>query len=120
MNQYFFQILSSSISGMALVWGIYSYVIKSREAAAEKDRTDFSLSVHRTRDILEKELGSLRTKLEIQSEELMKLKLSVLESNSRIITHGSLIENNLARLEKVIERHDAKLDIFGKVIVKDK
>lgn len=112
------KLVTPLISGAALSWGIYSFILKRRDDKAEKDRVDYVLQVHKTREYLEKEIYALRAEQIKQKEEFEKMRLAAMETNTRSISQGELIKFSLSSLEKTIEKHDAKLENFGKVIVK--
>lgn len=112
------KLVSPLISGAALTWGIYSFVIKRRDEKAAKDRHDYEYTVQKTREYLEKEIYALRADVIKQKEEFEKMRLATMETNTRSVAHGELIKVSLDRLEKTIDKHDAKLENFGKVIVK--
>jgi predicted RNase H-like nuclease (RuvC/YqgF family) len=113
-----FKLITPIISGAALSWGIYSFILKRRDDKAAKDRHDYEYTVQKTREYLEKEIYSLKTDLLRQKDEFEKMKLAAMETNTRSVTQGEMIKFSLASLEKTIEKHDTKLENFGKVIIK--
>jgi|WetSurMetagenome_2_1015567.scaffolds.fasta_scaffold193584_2 hypothetical protein len=110
--------LGNIISGLSLTWAIYSFVIKKREDSAEKDRKDFLNTFKTAVYLLEKDVDSLKSKLESNTKELSNTRIAVVTTHEKIKLHNQFLEENYKRIEKVLDRHENKLDSFGKVVVK--
>lgn len=110
--------IGNIISGMGLAWAIYTFTTKRREETAEKDRKDFLKTYQYTTSLLEKEINDIKAKLEGHQKELSTLRLAVVSSHEKIKMHNQLLVDNYTRIEKILDRHEQKLDSYGKVIVK--
>lgn len=53
-----------------------------------------------------------------QEKEFEKMKVIVHSLTSQTKTQGQIFNDTTKRIEKVLDRHEDKLDNFGKVIIK--
>lgn len=113
-------ILSPLISGLALVWAIYQFVIKSRDERNEEKVRFIGNAIEMQKAYLEKELYDLKIKIGKQEEEMARLKISVISLISESKNSSVSFKETVQRWEKTLDRHEEKLDTFGKVIVKDR
>lgn len=114
------QFLGPIISGMALMWGIYSFIIKRKDEEREREQKRIHIAIENQKAQLEKELYELRSKLGAQQEDLVKMKLSLMGLSVQSKSQVKSFEETIVRWEKTLDRHEAKLDNFGKVIIKEK
>ena len=115
-----FNLIGPIISGLALMWTIYTFFLKKREEAAQKDRQDFMSQIGLTKDLLNTRVVNLESQLIAQMKEFESLKQNVHILNEKIKIHTQVIQKNYDRMEKIMDRHEQKLDDFGKIIIKDK
>ena len=112
--------LSPIISGLALVWAIYSFFIKSRDEERDKERNSIKMAIESQEIYMRKELYDMKAKLAKQEDELVKMKLSLISLITQSKAHTASFSETVQRWEKTLDRHEQKLDNFGKVIIKDK
>lgn len=112
------QFISPIISGLALIWAIYQFVLKTRDEQSEKRMTHIGNSIEVQKAYLEKELYDLKSKFDAQQREFSNTKLVVAQLVVQSKSTSENMKYNLDRFEKTLEKHDQKLDNFGKVIIK--
>lgn len=112
------EFLGSIIGGLSLIWAIYQWIIKRQDEEAAKKQKEIQTAIQYQKDELEKEMRALRKQVQSQEEAFDKLKLTVNSLNIQTKSQGQVFNDTTKRIEKVLDRHEDKLDNFGKVIVK--
>ncbi len=114
------QFLSPIISGLALMWAVYQFYIKARDEKNEERTRFISNSIELQKAYLEKEVYELKSKFETQQKEFINMKLIVAQLTSQSKSNAESFKQSMDRFEKTLEKHDQKLEGFGKVIIKDR
>lgn len=112
------ELIGSIVGGLSLVWGIYQWIIKRSDEAAKQKQVEIQNAIKWQRDAFEKEMTMLRNQNHEQEKEFEKLKLTVHSLMSQTKTQGQIFNDTTKRIEKVLDRHENKLDTFGKVTIK--
>lgn len=110
--------LGNVISGLALSWTIYVFFTAAREKRAAKDREDFNKTFSLSTSLMEKQITELKLKIDGQEKEFNNLKTAMISQAERMKTLGYIIDESGKRVDKALERHEQKLDVFGRVIKK--
>lgn len=113
-------LISPIISGLALVWAIYQFILKSRDERSDEKVRFIGNAIEIQKAYLEREVYDLKSKLTKQEEELSKLKLSVISLISESKNSSVSFKDTVQRWEKVLDRHEEKLENFGRVVIKDR
>lgn len=112
-------ILTQVISGLGLVWAIYQFVIKRMDDRNKEKQMEISNAIKSAKENMDKEMHELKLQLKHQEKEFEKMKLTVVSLSSQTKSQGQVFNETSKRIEKVLDRHEDKLDNFGKVILKD-
>jgi len=107
-------LLGPIFSGLALSWTIYQFWTKKAQDKAFEEKQAIHAAIRMSQAYAEKEINELKIELKSQKEEFEKMKLSVVT----LLNQSRNQDTTFQRIEKVLDRHETKLDTFGKVIVK--
>lgn len=110
-------IVASLVSTLGIVWTIYAYFSNQREATADKDRKSFLDLFRVSTDLIKQENIDLKRKFEIQENQIQDLKLQLAVLGQKISMLNNTLDESSIRFEKVLEKHDNRLESFGKVKV---
>jgi hypothetical protein len=113
------ELLGSIISGLALVWAMYQFFVKRMDDANALKQMQIKNLIENSKEVLEKEINLLKGQLHEQEKEFEKMKLVVHSLTTQTKLNGQSFNETTKRIEKVLDRHESKLDNFGKVIIKD-
>lgn len=115
-----YQFLSPILAGLALVWSIYQFVLKTRDEESDLRIRTINNSIEIQKAYLEKEVYELKSKFESQQKEFINMKLIVAQLTAQSKNHSETFRQSMDRFEKTLEKHDQKLENFGKVVIKDR
>jgi len=113
------------LTGLGLVWGMYQFYIKRHDEKQERDRREVLKIVSDTAEKQEREVVYLRDQFKDLKKDLESFKAVAQSASNKIdaqsqlmLAQASRFDESIKRLERTLERHEAKLDSFGMVKVK--
>jgi hypothetical protein len=117
-------LIGPALSSAGLIWAMYTFFIKRRDEAQEKQRADIIKLVESAAKDAEREARELKEKVNQMQIEVSKVKGMALSAGSKIDAQSNLLlaqakmfEEAIKRVEKTLDRHEEKLDNFGKIKV---
>ena len=111
-------LLSPLISGAALAWAIWQFIIKKREESAKEKQAEIKVLIFEQSSALDKAMAEIQKRLAKYDSDMDKFKISIASLIVEMRAQAKSQSENTARIEKVLDRHEAKLDSFGKVVIK--
>lgn len=106
------------VSSMGVLFTIYQTVIKKSEEKRAKDVESANYLTEQKFNRIEGDLKKVQDEFEKQKNAFVEMRVHVTRLTTETEAQGKSFQEASQRLEKSIERHEKKLDAFGKVTIK--
>lgn len=101
------------------MWSIYQFFLKDRDEKFKKTVGDIQSATREQYDNVLGQVKSLESRLSVQDKSFNDMRVTIASLMSQVKSQGQSFNATTSRVEKVLDRHEEKLDNFGKVIIKN-